>query len=101
MINKDVYTSLLKQKDFNSIINQFKTDFIILFKEMLDYKNIKYDNIEYIDYYILLCQENYRDLNTELLLLKNLFTLGDIENIDKVDNLLTIYSNISNKYKSL
>lgn len=98
MLNKEFYLNLLKQKDFNSIIKQLKIDYILLLKKLLDKKNIQYENIDYLNYYILLCKKNYTELSSNLIIIKNLFTYGNVENIDKIDDLITIYSYILKKY---
>ena len=100
MLDKNIYYSLLNNNDYNGIILEFRKDFIILLKEMLDYKKITYSDINFLDYYISLCQQNFTSLNDTLVTLSNTFTEPIIDTTDKINILIDIYTYIFKNYKN-
>lgn len=98
MLNKDLYINLLNDKKYDQIITNFKNDYIIIFKILLDKKQIVYDNDLSFYYFLSFTKKVYPELISKLNLLSYTINNFDIKSEEKIVNIIDIYSYIYKKY---
>ena len=92
------YKKLLGEKNFQKIIENFKQDYMELFKELLEKKKIEYDEWNNtFEVLSTLVAENYSELEKSINYIKGILVREGIDSISIVEDLLDTYLYIKKK----
>lgn len=100
-MKSQMYKQLLKDNQFDSLLEYLEDDFINLYKEVLEYKNIKIDeewNLTKLGCEVVKIYPNYKNSTS---LVDSAFFSGEFTNEEALDTLLRIYGSIKRNYKNM
>lgn len=100
MLDKEKYFKLFEKKDWENVVTNITEDFRHLFIELLEYKKVAFDKEKSLSYMISKCIPYYEEFDNILLYLNTIFE-NEKNVIDRINELLDIYSIIYKKYKKI
>lgn len=90
---------LLKQKKFDELLTILEDEFKILYKEMLDYSNLEYDekwNLQRLGNEVA---KKYSSYFNTIMICENVLYSGEYDYGDSIGILIDSYSEMSKHYK--
>lgn len=100
MLDKSKYFKMFESNDWDNVVITIREDYRMLFIKMLEIKNIEYVKDKSFTYMLGKCIQNYEEISGKLMYLNTVFS-DDISVIDKINDLLDIYSYLYKYYKNI
>lgn len=99
-MKSEMYKQLLKDNRFSTLLEYLEEDFKQLYKELLEYKEVKVEdkwNLTRLGCEVVKFYPNYSNATT---LVDNAFFSGEYNNEEALDTILRLYGSMKKNYKN-